>query len=50
MYSVCCSRSYFRPSASSVGIGWQFWINIVLTLVGYIPGVIHAIYVISSPG
>lgn len=33
-----------------VGIGWQFWINIVLTLLGYIPGVIHAIYIISSRG
>jgi uncharacterized membrane protein YqaE (UPF0057 family) len=33
-----------------VGIGAQFWINIVLTLLGYIPGVIHAIYIISSRG
>ena len=29
-----------------VGIGLQFWINILLTLLGYIPGVIHAIWVI----
>jgi uncharacterized membrane protein YqaE (UPF0057 family) len=29
-----------------VGIGLQFWINILLTLLGYIPGVIHAIYII----
>ncbi|EWY36470.1 hypothetical protein N825_26920 [Skermanella stibiiresistens SB22] len=29
-----------------VGIGLQFWINILLTLLGYIPGIIHAIYVI----
>ncbi len=29
-----------------VGIGLQFWINIILTLLGYIPGVIHAIWVI----
>ncbi len=33
-----------------VGFGAQFWINIVLTLLGYIPGVIHAIYIISSRG
>lgn len=33
-----------------VGIGAQFWINIVLTLLGYIPGIIHAIYIISSRG
>lgn len=31
-----------------VGIGLQFWINIVLTLLGYIPGVIHAIYIIVT--
>ncbi len=29
-----------------VGFGWQFLINIVLTLIGYVPGVIHAIWVI----
>jgi uncharacterized membrane protein YqaE (UPF0057 family) len=29
-----------------VGIGVQFWINILLTLLGYIPGIIHAIYII----
>lgn len=29
-----------------VGLGMHFWINIVLTLLGYIPGIIHAIYVI----
>lgn len=31
-----------------VGIGTQFWINILLTLLGYIPGVIHAIYIIVT--
>lgn len=30
-----------------VGIGVQFWINIVLTLLGYFPGIIHAIWVIA---
>ncbi|MBV8887522.1 MAG: YqaE/Pmp3 family membrane protein [Chroococcidiopsidaceae cyanobacterium CP_BM_RX_35] len=30
-----------------VGIGKDFWINIVLTLLGYIPGVVHAIWVIA---
>jgi uncharacterized membrane protein YqaE (UPF0057 family) len=29
-----------------VGIGKHFWINIVLTLLGYIPGVIHALWVV----
>ena len=30
-----------------VGIGLQFWINIVLTLLGYIPGVVHAVWIIA---
>ncbi|MBW4504599.1 MAG: YqaE/Pmp3 family membrane protein [Scytonema hyalinum WJT4-NPBG1] len=30
-----------------VGIGIDFWINILLTLFGYIPGIVHAIWVIS---
>ncbi len=29
-----------------VGIGLQFWLNILLTLLGYIPGIIHAVYII----
>ncbi|KAA2317226.1 YqaE/Pmp3 family membrane protein [Pseudooceanicola sediminis] len=29
-----------------VGFGKHFWINLVLTLLGYIPGIIHALYVI----
>ncbi|NDY73938.1 YqaE/Pmp3 family membrane protein [Desulfobacter hydrogenophilus] len=31
-----------------VGLGLQFWINIILTLFGYIPGLIHAIWVITK--
>lgn len=27
-------------------LGKRFWINLVLTLFGYIPGIIHAVYVI----
>lgn len=29
-----------------VGLGLQFWLNILLTLFGYIPGIIHALWVI----
>ncbi|GAB5406782.1 MAG: YqaE/Pmp3 family membrane protein [Aureliella sp.] len=29
-----------------VGIGLHFWLNILLTLLGYVPGVIHAVYII----
>ena len=31
-----------------VGFGLQFWINIILTLFGYIPGLIHAIWIITK--
>lgn len=31
-----------------VGLGTQFWINVLLTLLGYIPGVVHAVYIIAS--
>lgn len=30
-----------------VGVGKHFWINIILTLLGYIPGLVHAIYIIA---
>tara|TARA_B100001146_G_C15812600_1_gene277469 strand:+ start:56 stop:247 length:192 start_codon:yes stop_codon:yes gene_type:complete len=31
-----------------VGLGKHFWINLILTLFGYIPGIIHAVYVIAT--
>lgn len=31
-----------------VGIGTQFWVNILLTLLGYVPGIVHAIWVIAK--
>lgn len=30
-----------------VGLGVHFWLNIVLTLLGYIPGLVHAIWIIA---
>ncbi|MCC6142840.1 MAG: YqaE/Pmp3 family membrane protein [Candidatus Hydrogenedentes bacterium] len=33
-----------------VGLGLHFWINILLTLLGYIPGIIHALYIILTRG
>lgn len=30
-----------------VGIGKHFWINILLTLLGYVPGIVHAVYIIA---
>lgn len=33
-----------------VGIGPQFWINILLTIFGYIPGIVHAVWIIATRG
>lgn len=33
-----------------VGLGLQFWINVILTILGYIPGIIHAVWVILRYG
>jgi uncharacterized membrane protein YqaE (UPF0057 family) len=30
-----------------VGVGGQFWLNILLTILGYIPGLVHAIWIIA---
>jgi uncharacterized membrane protein YqaE (UPF0057 family) len=30
-----------------VGLGLQFWLNILLTLLGYIPGIVHAVWIIA---
>jgi uncharacterized membrane protein YqaE (UPF0057 family) len=31
-----------------VGITLHFWLNILLTILGYIPGLIHAIWIIAK--
>lgn len=33
-----------------VGLGGQFWINVLLTLLGYIPGIVHAVWIIATRG
>ncbi|WP_241095124.1 YqaE/Pmp3 family membrane protein [Marinicauda algicola] len=30
-----------------VGLTAQFWINILLTLLGYVPGIVHAVWIIA---
>ena len=32
----------------TVGIGLQFWINLLLTLLFWVPGMVHALWVIAS--
>jgi uncharacterized membrane protein YqaE (UPF0057 family) len=29
------------------GLGTQFWINVLLTLLGYVPGLVHAVWIIA---
>lgn len=31
-----------------VGLGVHFWLNILLTILGFFPGIIHALYVIFT--
>lgn len=31
---------------AEVGFKGHFWLNILLTLLGFVPGIIHALYVI----
>jgi uncharacterized membrane protein YqaE (UPF0057 family) len=31
-----------------VGIGKHFWINVILTILGFVPGMIHAVWVIAK--
>ena len=33
--------------AMEVGFTKHFWINVILTLFGYLPGIIHAVYIIA---
>jgi uncharacterized membrane protein YqaE (UPF0057 family) len=32
----------------TVGFGVQFWVNILLTIFGYVPGIVHAVWIISA--
>jgi len=29
------------------GLGKHFWINLLLTLLGYVPGLVHAVWIIA---
>ena len=34
--------------AMQVGLTKHFWINVLLTILGYIPGIVHAVYIIAK--
>lgn len=31
-----------------VGLTGQFWLNVLLTLIGYVPGLVHAVFIIFT--
>lgn len=31
------------------GLGWSFFLSIVLTILGYVPGLIYALWVVTRP-
>ena len=31
-----------------VGLTKHFWINVLLTILGYVPGIVHAVWVIAK--
>jgi uncharacterized membrane protein YqaE (UPF0057 family) len=51
MYILKIILSIFLPPVAAylqVGISTHFWINIVLTLLGGLPGVIHALWLVLT--
>ena len=34
----------------TIGLKMHFWLNILLTILGFVPGIIHALYVIIAFG
>lgn len=43
--------AFFLPPLAvflEVGLGMQFWLNLILTLFFYVPGILHAFYVILT--
>jgi len=40
----------FPPVAAflQVGFGKHFWLNIVLTILGIIPGIVHAVWIVAK--
>jgi len=32
----------------TIGISKHFWINILLTILGFVPGIVHAVWIIAK--
>ena len=51
MWMVLILLAIFLPPVAAflvVGFGLHFWINILLTLLGYFPGMIHALWLVAT--
>jgi uncharacterized membrane protein YqaE (UPF0057 family) len=48
MQVICAT--VLPPLGVFYAVGWrrQFWLNLVFTLLGYVPGMVHAFYVLLS--
>lgn len=43
--------AFFLPPVAvymQFGIGKHFWVNCLLTLLGFVPGLLHAVYIMAS--
>lgn len=43
--------AFFIPPVAvllEVGLGKHFWLNLILTLIFFVPGVIHAMYIVAT--
>ncbi len=36
--------------ALKIGLSTHFWINVILTLLGYFPGLIHGLWIVAFDG
>ena len=51
MIVVLILLALFLPPVAAllvVGIGLHFWINILLTILGWLPGCVHALWLIAT--
>ncbi len=51
MFIVKIILAIFLPPVAAflqVGVSTHFWVNIILTILGGIPGVIHALWLVLS--
>lgn len=51
MYDLRLPIAFILPPVSvylQFGLGTKLWANVLLTLLGFIPGMLHAIYIMAS--